>query len=421
MAENLMRGEGSFSWNLTILATTSAAHFINDGESAIFPVLLPPLAYYVSGSFELAAVVTCFYLFSSFASPVAVSATKNRGQIEKGMGEGLTILGAGIAAMGISISMIQRFGMAAYVGVVLSACLAGFGSSYYHPIGSSVVQNNFPENKLGLALGLNGSAGSLGRSLFLTLSVAAFVLEKLYGGLIILGAACIVAALPMEIYFSRKSHLMPSADKTAAVKRTGIRDSARLTKEIWPLLAMSIIRNLESTGVVLYLPTFFIEEGIIHYGINLGLTMTAIMALPIAGQIIVGLVSDRIGRVKTLFLTTLISGIFVLLFLLYPYNIYLDVVTLGFFSLAAFSGFPILFPIATHMVSGDDRYLGSSLAWMSVGLGSAMSPLIIVLLSERWVLGSLYASFAALAAATTAASLLCFTGKIRNAGRAEEH
>jgi FSR family fosmidomycin resistance protein-like MFS transporter len=416
-----MREEGHFSWSSTILITTSVAHFINDGESAIFPVLLPPLAYYVSGSFELAAVVACFYLFSSFASPVAVSAIKNRGHIEKGMGEGLTILGAGIAAMGISVAMIHRFGMLAYAGVVLSACLAGFGSSYYHPIGSSIVQNTFPENRLGLALGINGSAGSIGRSLFLTLSVAAFILEKLYGGLIILGAACIVAALPMELYFSRKFRPTPKQNRTEAVMRKGIRDSARLTRAIWPLLAMSIIRNLESTGIVLYLPTFFIDRGIMHYGIYLGLTMTAIMALPIAGQIIMGLVSDRIGRVKTLFLTTLISGVFVLLFLLYPYNIYLDVVTLGLFSVAAFSGFPILFPIASHMVSGDDRYLSSSLAWMSVGLGSAISPLIIVLLSQRWALGSLYASFAALAVATAAVSLLSFTGKIKNAGRAERH
>ncbi|MBX8632285.1 MAG: MFS transporter [Thermoplasmata archaeon YP2-bin.285] len=410
-----MDASAEFRKKVGVLATTSIAHFLNDGESAIFPVLIPPLTYYVSGNFELAIVVTCFYLFSSFASPFAVSGVRNRGNMERGMGEGLTILGGGIASMGVFIALIHSFGVAAYIGIVASAAIAGFGSSYYHPIGSGIVQSAFPEESIGFALGVNGSAGSIGRSLFLTISVLSFILEKLSGGLIVLGVACIAASLPMEIVYHGRTARTGAHD---TAQRAGFADAARVITRIWPLIVMTVVRNVEATGILLYLPTYFIRNGILHYGLNLGLSMTVIMALPVGGQVIIGLISDRLGRVRTVFLTTFFSGFFVLLFLAYPYNIYFDIATLGMFSLSSFSGFPILFPIATHMVPGKDSYLSSSMAWMAVGLGSAISPLAVVALSQRYALGNLYYTFMLLAAATLAVSFLSFTRHIISAERA---
>jgi MFS family permease len=396
--------------NSVVLLVTSVAHFINDGESAVLPVLIPLLAYSISSSFELAAVAACFYLFSSFGSPFAVSRVARSGNTGRGMGEGLLILGTGIALLGISTAFLGPDEPLGYAGTIVSACIAGFGSSYYHPIGSGIIQKSFGDGATGLALGVNGSVGSFGRAIFLTISVVAFEAAMLSGGLLIIGTACIIIAAPIMLFFHfSEGEAKPSAGTVNVRRWSRVLPTVRGT---WPLIVMTFVRSAASTGIILYLPTYFIREHLIPYGLDLGLMMTFIMSLPIPGQIAIGWLSGRIGAVRTLFLTTLMSGVFVLVFLLYPLNIYFDAASLALFSLFAFSGFPILFPIATKMVEEADSPLSRGVIWTAVGSGSAASPMIVVLLSEVWAMGSLQGSFLILSLATVIVSALSFSVRI---------
>ena len=399
-----------------VLMVTSAAHFINDGESAVLPVVIPLLAYTISSSYALAAVAACFYLFSSFGSPIAVSRVARSGNTGRGMGEGLFILGAGMSFLGLSASFLRTDASLAYAGIIASSCIAGFGSSYYHPIGSGIVQKSFGSDSVGIALGLNGSLGSLGRAVFLTVSVVAFEALMLSGGLVIIGVACMAIASPILLFFR-----FLEGDAVTAAGGRHERSWDRVPQTVratWPLIVMTFVRSAASTGIILYLPTYFIGTHLLSYGLSLGLTMTFILSLPIPGQIMIGWVSNRIGLVRTLFLTTMMSGAFVIVFLLHPGSIYFDAVSLAFFSLFAFSGFPVLFPIATKMVESRDSHLSRGVMWTAVGSGSAVSPLLIVLLSERWAFGSLAASFFVLSVATVAVSLLSLTGNMKSAERA---
>ncbi len=402
--------------NSFILIVTSVAHFINDGESALLPVVIPLLAYSISSSYALAAVAACFYLFSSFGSPFAVSRVARSGNTGRGLSEGLLILGIGISLTGLCAAFLGRYTQLAYAGIIVSSCIAGFGSSYYHPIGSGIVQKSFRSDAMGLALGINGALGSFGRAIFLTISVLAFGELMLSGGLLVIGAACIAVALPMRFFFHFYEGDAEPASGAGNVRNWN--EIGPVVRGTSPLIVMTFVRSAASTGIILYLPTYFIRAHLLPYGLSLGLTMTFILSLPIPGQIMIGWISDRIGLVRTLFLTTFMSGIFVMMFLLYPLNIYFDAISLAFFSLFAFSGFPILFPIATKMVDAGEAHLSRGVVWAAVGFGAAVSPLLIVLLSERWAFGSLAASFFVLSAATSFVSLLSFSRRIRSTERA---
>ena len=399
-----------FGKNSFVLMVTSVAHFVNDGESALLPVVLPLLAYTISSSYALAAVAASFYLFSSFGSPVAVSRVARRGNTGRGLGEGLLILGIGIFLTGLSASFLGTFTQVAYAGIIVSSCIAGFGSSYYHPIGSGIVQKSFGNEAMGVALGVNGSLGSFGRAIFLTISVVAFGAFMLSGGLMLIGTACIAAGAPIFIFFRFiEGENVPVPGSGSARRWDRIGPAVRGT---WPLIVLTFVRNAASTGIILYLPTYFIRAHLLPYGLSLGLMMTVILSLPIPGQIMIGWISDRIGLIRTLFLTTLMSGVFVMVFLLYPLNLYFDAASLGLFSLFAFSGFPILFPIATKMGRAGDAHLSRGVIWTAVGSGSAASPVIVVLLSEAWAMGSLQGAFLVLSLATVIVSALSFSSRI---------
>ena len=398
------------------LAVTSVAHFINDGQSAILPLMFPLLAYFVTSSLLVAVIATVFYIFSSFASPYATAMAERSGNMGRWMGIGLLILAVGTIGMGLAIAPSHAFPTASYVLILVFASVAGFGSSFYHPIGASLIQLSFEENVQGIALGTNGTLGSLGRALFTTISAAVFTFLAvghdnyfaLVYGMAILGFAGLVVSILVIMYFSSVKYAS-FARKRTAKKRVSLGPVIRRT---WLLILITVVRNIQSTGAFIFLTTYILSRGLLSYGVGLGFVYTLMLAGPVVGQPIFGRMSDLLGRKTSLFVTSVGSGLFMILFLLtsslFPYSL----VFLALFGTFAFTGFPILLPIAYAQLPPESRATGNGVMWAAIGSGSAAGPIITRFLAEGSLAGSLYASFAILSACVIAVSFLSFAVRI---------
>lgn len=408
------------------LALTSVAHFINDGQSAIFPLLFPLLAYFVTSSMFIAIIATVFYILSSFASPFATGWAERSGNMGRGMGVGLLILAFGTIGLGIAIAPSISSPEASYLLVLVFASVAGLGSSFFHPIGASLIQLSFEEHVQGFALGINGTSGSLGRALFSTISAAVFsyltlahdTYFALMYGMIILGFSGLVVALLVLAYFTHGRGVTAKRRQSA---REQIARLGPVVRRTWLLILITVVRNVQATGIFIFLSAFLLSEKFLTYGVGLGLVFTVMLAGPIGGQPLFGRMSDYLGRKASLLVTTIGSGAFMILFLvsssLYPYSL----VFLVLFGAFAFSGFPILLPIAYSQLPPESRAAGNSVIWAAIGSGSAAGPVVTQLLAARDLAGSLYGSFMVLSVVTVLISFLSLGVRVNRDVKERKH
>lgn len=403
-----------------VLVLTSVSHFMNDGLSAVLPLFFPLLTFLVTSSILYGAIAAAFYALSSLSSPLVSARAYRSGNTGRWMGYGLIILSLGTMGMGAALIPSGVLPSISYVLLLLSASAAGFGSSFFHPMGASIIQDTFDEEVHGMALGINGTAGSLGRALFSVISTSIFFyLAIAYGrhysavlGMLVMGIAGLAVAAVVLSFFGQAV-----AGRTPASTGRGRIPFGPILRKIWVLVAITVVRNISGTGILIFLPTYLIGRGFASYGVQLGIIMTLVLSGPVVGQPLFGRMSDRLGRRAGLFITTAGSGVFMLAFLstssLYPYSL----AFLVLFGAFAYSGFPILLPIAFNLLQPEERAAGNGVIWAAIGLGSAAGPLASGLLAEPAFAGSYSTAFAILSALTLAASSAAFAVRAEGARR----
>ena len=156
------------------LVGTSVGHFLNDGANYLFPAVYPVLlnSYHVSLSFI--GILAALYSISSLVSTPFIGRRSdyNRGYLK------LIPLGLCASALGIlgfTISIVFFGGGLFYAGLVLFTLVAGFGSSFYHPLAAAILNATFSSSKRGRAMGINGSMGGFGTFAFPIITVGLIV------------------------------------------------------------------------------------------------------------------------------------------------------------------------------------------------------------------------------------------------------
>ncbi|MFP3194934.1 MAG: MFS transporter, partial [Caldivirga sp.] len=160
----------------TILSLTALGHFINDGNMWIIPGIVFPILSQMNINYATIGILSSLYaLISALASPLVPLTVRLTGGHMRAMGIGMLMWGLsiGVIALGFQMHLLYLV----YAGVLL----AGVAAAFYHPIGSAVLSSKYGGNA-GLALGINGAFGSLGRSLYpLLASIAVFGVGVIYG------------------------------------------------------------------------------------------------------------------------------------------------------------------------------------------------------------------------------------------------
>ncbi|MCL4325427.1 MAG: MFS transporter [Candidatus Thermoplasmatota archaeon] len=393
---------------LKVLIATSAGHFSNDWAAYIIPMILPVLilSYDLSIS-EGAVIATTYALMTAF---FALYIGK---LIDRGYNIGI-LISTGLAFIGISFVMIAIFlmfihGISLFVLLVISVAIGGTGASFYHPLGASLIQRTFEKRKVGSALGINGSMGSLGRAvapvLFVTISVfIIFPYAVMLNGVI----PAIAIAIILSLVCNKK--MFKDKDNVGATenikKGMNIKTKDKESSIIFIVLVITALRSVTTSGFATFIPTYLVKSRNITYGFTLSILIFGMLGAAIIGQPVFGKLMDAFDYRKIFALNTLGIVITMLVFTL-TYNIYVIFISLFFYGFFTFAAFPILFGIIPN-ISDSSRSRGSSnsLLWFGISIGGSVGPLALALLDNKLVLKNMTNSFIALALITAVSFIL---------------
>lgn len=376
-----------------VLASTSLAHFVNDGTVFFIPVMADLLASHGQMPAGIVtAMLTTFYLSSS-GFGLVVGRLADRG------GRRGAKIALGIAGLAVGMTLFAGateffHGSTRDAVAVLAALVAGIGSSFYHPLGASLISAAFPARSRARALGANGALGSLGRALYPTLFFAVTGLVGSHAGAVLVFAVVAAggAALLWQIRVDPQSQGPRRVDSTDA--------GSWLDRNILILTGVSLLRSLAFTGMVAWLPVYFTSQRGLGLSGELGLVVTLLYAGGVIGQPLFGLLADKVDKRLILALSTL--GAAAATFGYLHTGGALGLALLGLFGLFNFSGFPLLMSLVADYVPEGRSTTANAFVW---GLGStggqAVGPLLIGLLALN-TYRNLAGSFEVLAAVAVA-------------------
>ena len=335
------------------LGALTFAHFLNDGYINYLPAVLPVLLkeHHIPLSL-VGSLILALQGIGALLQPLIGWKADRIG------GRSFLMVGLGLSALGTSLVGVAP-GYWSLIGLLL---IAGIGTASFHPQALASARA-LVRTREGLTMSFFLIGGELGRGLWP--SVAGLLVVWL--GLQSLWLFAIPGALALLFLarFAPSLHPEPSH----AVRSAWNNDR----RSIMALIGFVGLRGLVSIGVVTFVPLLW------HYrggSLVAGASLISIMlVVGILGNIVGGVLADRIGRRPVLVGSSLFTPLFLSLFL-FAHGPWLWV-SLAFLGIAVFSTSPVtmlvgqdLFPKSHSMASGIALGAGNALGAVGVfGLG----------------------------------------------------
>ncbi len=279
------------------VATVSSAHLVHDLYTSFLAPLLPVLIENLSLTKTAAGLLSVFYQFPSLIQPF-IGHLGDRVNLKI-----LVILGPTLAGI-----MMSLLGIApAYGLLALLLVVAGLNSAGLHSIGPVMI-GTLSGNRLGRGMGFWMVAGELSRTIGPLILVSAVALLTprglpwlMFGGL----AASLALYLRLR---GAPDYRPPSSERLAW---------GEALQHVRPfLLALTgtvATRGLLFSSFATFLPTYITESG---KGLWLaGASLSIMEAAGVAGALLGGVISDRLGRRMVMISMTLAAPLAALLFL----------------------------------------------------------------------------------------------------------
>ena len=367
------------------LALTSLGHFINDGTVFFVPVIAAIVASRpdVSPAF-ITALFLVFYASTAVLSLFVGRLADRLGRPGSLMGLGLAVLSVGLLVFYVAL---MEAGGPTLLGTLLAAALlTGAGAAFYHPLGGSLLQGSFEGRSLGLALGVNGALGSLGRAVYPSLYFVAALAIAGYGSVVVFALVGLVASGAIWLGMRAPGPQRPEpAERSSSPHAAGARPapggaSARdvLTPGILMLTGVAFLRSVATQGIAAWIPTYLSTQRGLGVSADLGLAVTVMYAAAVIGQPLFGLLVDRLDKRRVLAIASLGSAGSILVYLAVAGAGWAGQLWLFAFGFFTFSGFPLLLSLVGDYVPRGANSLANALVW-GVGstAGGALGPVLV--------------------------------------------
>lgn len=315
-------GAGSISNR--ILYIISLDHFVNDGSTFLVSSLFPAMEVaFGFSTYSIGILVAIGYVINMLFQPYA-------GRFLQKL-DAKYLLSLGIGLMAISMVLFAVSGT--FVMMVVSIVILRFGSSFFHPIGVSVVSRNYSGSKLDTSMGFESAFGNLGIVFAFVLSAPLYLALGWSGPFLIytaleVGTVLItLTSLNTGQHDQKKSEVIPDTDG-------------------FPEEALTI--PAASKRHLLVIPMFFIVTGFISGGSNSifgnfgnlllyhsGFSLTEsndLIAIWVAsafvGAIISGWLVKKLTRIRLLAASYIVSAACTFAFAFSGHSVYLAVASL---------------------------------------------------------------------------------------------
>jgi FSR family fosmidomycin resistance protein-like MFS transporter len=348
------------------ILTIASGHFIHDIYTAFVAPLLPVLMEKMSLSLTLAGSLTAILQFPAVLNPF-IGYLADRVSLRYFV----------ILAPAITGTLISLIGFAPnYLSLAIILFVTGISVAAFHAPAPAMI-GRVSGKKIGAGMSLFMAGGELGRTvgpLLAVWAVSTWTLDGFY-------RTAVLSWVASLLLFLRFRNIPARPEKTNSIRQI----LPHLRTLFLPLLFIVLFRNFMAVSLAIYLPTFMSASGS-----NLMIAGGSLAILEFAGvggALTSGTISDRLGRKATLIGATVLSTVFLLLFL----NVagWLLVPTLLALGFTALSSGPILLAIVQEHLP-DHRAVGNGIYMFISFLLRPISILLIGLVGDHLGLQSAY-------------------------------
>lgn len=293
----------------SVLATCCGAHTLHDGLADLLYVLLPVLAQAFGLNYSQVGLIR-----SANKAAMAVLQLP-AGLLAERLGE-RRLLAFGTICAGISYIWL---GFApGFISILIVLFIAGAGSSFQHPLSSSIISGAYPAKGRRIALGTYNFAGDVGKvavagttSLILAAGVAWRVPVVGIGFLASICAALILILLKNAstdpVHQSRSDQVTDQRGKGwGIVNRKGF----------VALCLIAVIDSSTRSGFLTFVAFLMLARGIEQAWAVISVPLVAIGGM--AGKFACGYLAERFGVIRTVVITEVATGAGILLSLVLP-------------------------------------------------------------------------------------------------------
>ncbi|MDT9001479.1 MFS transporter [Paucibacter sp. APW11] len=353
----------------------SSAHAVHDGLTDLIYVLLPLWQSQFALSYAMTGLMRGLY------AGCMAGLQLQAGHWAERWGRKALLVG-GTALAGLAYLLAGQSG--GLMTLMLALALGGAGASTQHPLASALVADAYQGDAAGSrrALARYNFAGDLGKMALpaaVALLLASWSWQSTVSavGLFGLAAAALLAWLlpaeargPAGAAGVSASATTPSAAELAALHSGGFR----------ALLATGVIDSAVRMGFLTFLPFILQTKGAGTAGIGLALTLLFIGGA--AGKLVCGWLGQRLGMMKTVWLTETATALLMLALLALPLQPLMALLPLLGVALNGTSS--VLYGSVPELVSPAARTRAFSLFYTGVIGSSAIAPIVLGAIGDAW-------------------------------------
>ncbi len=343
------------------LVFTSLAHFTNDGNFLLFSLLVVYFYNFNGVSLVFLGALATIYnvIYGILSLPLGKMADRRDSDSL------LLLIGLGLegsAAALFGLAFLLRWASEAFI--VLGIIALGAGQAFYHPIGASILSFSFDKKKLGAALGINGSMGSIGRAL--APSLITFLVLYLGTSIGLETFSVYTWVLALVVYFGLRDFHRTYKKTERKKLNAAYKMPKALLKKLCLVSAPVFFRSAFLIGTVT-----FAAEYLYHVTASAELTgiiLSISFILPIIGQPIFGYLTSIIGGKQIVSVTTVVS-LFAFAAFLMTDNTIVMTVAYSAVTFLLFNGFSVFLDYSYQLV--PPRYYSTSYSFVW-GIGNTL-------------------------------------------------
>jgi FSR family fosmidomycin resistance protein-like MFS transporter len=288
------------------LGSCCAAHTLHDGLSDVTYVLLPLLAQTFGLTLAQVGFIRSAHRTAMAAFQIPAGLFAERFGERNLLAFGTLVAGVAFVALGHATGFWM---------IIATLFFAGFGSAVQHPLSSTIISHAYPDAGRRAALGTYNFFGDVGKFAFggaVSLCLLAGISWQ--APVTAFGVVGIATAVAIFLYVSNTAHAQAETPAEALPKSTGwgIRNPQGFT-------ALCLIETLDSstrTGFLTFIAFLLIEKGVPEGWAALAVPL--ILTGGMAGKLACGLIAERLGIIRTIVITEVVTGLGILATLALP-------------------------------------------------------------------------------------------------------
>jgi MFS family permease len=346
-----------------VLLLCCIMHAIHDGYTSAMYLLLPLIATDLQLSYAQVGFLKT--LISGGQSLFQLPG----GIIAERVGE-RRMLALGLATLSGAFLLLSP---AWSFATVASFCLLiGVGASLQHPLSSSLVSRAYEAQGRRTAMGTYNFAGDVGKVAFPALLSAMILVLSWRASVELLGAFGLVAALVVwmggKAREQRAHHSAAAGMQTQKPRGWGITDR----KRFGGLVAVGMLDDSARAAFLTFVPFLLAQKGASPE--QMGLLFTLVFAGGACGKFVCGPLAERLGAVRMVVVTELLTGLSILALLPLPLTASLLLLpVLGVFLNGTSS---VLYATVAELVSPEARTRGYGLFYMLYQGSGMIAPVL---------------------------------------------